>query len=96
VSTSALFDHSKVFLEEMAVALAIHGKENADLREPAHKGEWGSNPTEKILGDSIVPIIFSNFKFGKGTLTIPVDAWDIDQSLSTQSDQYQATLRYLP
>jgi Creatinine amidohydrolase len=66
------------FLQEMAIALAIHGNVNADLREAAHKGEWGANPTEKIFGDQILPIIFSNFKFRGGTLTIPVDSWDID------------------
>jgi creatinine amidohydrolase len=72
------FRQNNDFLEEMAIALAIHGKENADLREAAHKGEWGSNPTKKIFGDQIAPIIFSNFKFHGANLTIPVDSWDID------------------
>src|SRR5579864_2307179 len=38
-----MFRSDNDWLEEMAIALAIHGKEKADLREEAHKGEWGAN-----------------------------------------------------
>ena len=68
------------YLQEMSLGVAIHGKENMDLREETHKGEWGTNPTKKVLGDQITPVIFTNFKFRGANVTIPVDAWEIDLS----------------
>jgi len=75
-----LYPKDTDYLQEMSIGVAIHGKENADLREVTHKGEWGTNPTKKILGEQITPVIFTNFKFRGGTVTIPVDAWEIDLS----------------
>ncbi len=68
------------FLQEMSKGVAIHGKENVDLREETHRGEWGTNPTKKILGEHITPVIFTNFKFRDGSMTIPIDSWEIDLS----------------
>ena len=68
------------YLQEMSIGVAIHGKENMDLRAETHRGEWGDNPTRKILGNEITPVIFSNFKFRGGIVTIPVDSWEIDLS----------------
>lgn len=68
------------YIQEMSLGVAIHGKENVDLREETHRGEWGDNPTKKIFGDQITPVVFTNFKFHGATVTIPVDAWEIDLS----------------
>jgi creatinine amidohydrolase/Fe(II)-dependent formamide hydrolase-like protein len=88
-----LYPRDTDYLQEMSIGVAIHGKENADLREIAHRGEWGTNPTKKILGEKITPIVFTNFKFRGGTVTIPVDAWEID--LSTPPYVKQAELQKL-
>jgi hypothetical protein len=70
--------HKGVFMEELAVAMAIQGKEIADIRPGGYMGEWGENPTRKIFGDRIKPIRFNDFTFKGAPITIPVDAWDID------------------
>lgn len=67
-----------VFMEELAVSMAIQGKEIADIRSGGYKGEWGENPTKKIFGDKIKPIRFNDFDFKGAMITIPIDAWDID------------------
>ena len=77
-SIPELYSDKDLFLQEFEIALAIHGVENADLRKEAHKGEWGDNPTKKIFGKEINPIIFNTFEYRRGTVVIPVDAWDID------------------
>jgi creatinine amidohydrolase/Fe(II)-dependent formamide hydrolase-like protein len=76
----AMYPKGSDYIQEMSLGVAIHGKENMDLREETHRGEWGDNPTKKILGDQITPVIFTNFKFRGATVTIPVDAWAIDLS----------------
>lgn len=76
----AMYPKGTDYLQEMSIGVAIHGKENIDLRGETHRGEWGANPTKKILGDEITPVVFTNFKFRGGSVTIPVDAWEIDLS----------------
>jgi creatinine amidohydrolase/Fe(II)-dependent formamide hydrolase-like protein len=76
----SLYPTGTDYLQEMSIGVAIHGKENIDLREETHRGEWGTNPTKKILGAEITPVVFTNFKFRGATVTIPVDAWEIDLS----------------
>jgi creatinine amidohydrolase/Fe(II)-dependent formamide hydrolase-like protein len=66
------------FMEELAVATAIQGKEAPDVRPGGYKGEWGDNPTRRIFGDKIQSIRFNDFTFKGAPITIPVDAWDID------------------
>jgi creatinine amidohydrolase len=76
---SDLFPGQKgVFMEELAVAMAIQGKQIADIRPGGYMGEWGDNPTRKIFGERIQPIRFNDFTFKGAPITIPVDAWDID------------------
>jgi hypothetical protein len=65
-------------MEELAVAIAMAGKDIADIRGGGYMGEWGENPTKKILGDKILPIRFNDFTFKGAQVIIPVDAWDID------------------
>jgi creatinine amidohydrolase len=77
-SMPELYADKTVAIQEMAIALAIHGGDNWDLREEVHKGEWGDNPTRKIFGREINPIMFSEFEYRKGKVVIPMDAWDID------------------
>jgi creatinine amidohydrolase/Fe(II)-dependent formamide hydrolase-like protein len=72
-------DHS--YLAELAVAMAIQGKDIADFRwkEIGYKGEWGDEyTTEKIFGEKIIPLGFNNFKFNDAKVLIPIQAWDID------------------
>jgi creatinine amidohydrolase/Fe(II)-dependent formamide hydrolase-like protein len=76
----SMYPEGSDYLQEMSIGVAIHGKDNIDLREETHRGEWGTNPTKKILGDKITPVVFTNFKFQGGTAIIPVDAWEIDIS----------------
>jgi len=73
-----LFPNSDVYMEELAVAVAIGGTKIADLRRGGYKGEWGVNPTRNILGEKIKPIRFNDFTYKGAKIIIPVDAWDID------------------
>ena len=67
------------YMAELAVAVAIGGKEIADLRSGGYKGEWGSDPTlRRILGEKIKPIGFNDFEYDGAPAIIPIDAWDID------------------
>lgn len=72
------FKRDAEFLEEFKIGLAIHGKEAADLRGGTFKGEWGAHPCKQVLGNKIKTDIFYLSKFRKGTLMIPLDAWDTD------------------
>ena len=76
--TPDLFPGPDVFMEELAVAIAIGGSQIADLRSGGYKGEWGSNPTRKIFGEKLKPIRFNDFTYQGAKIVIPVDAWDID------------------
>lgn len=72
-------DHS--YLCELAVALAIEGKDCADLRwkETGYMGEWGDQyTTKKIFGDKIIPLGFNTFEFKGANVLIPIQAMDID------------------
>ncbi len=73
-----LFHNDTIWLDELAIALAIHGKENADITPKMHKGEWGDNPTKPVYGDKIKAVAFNDSIFRGGPVTIPIDAWDID------------------
>jgi creatinine amidohydrolase len=73
-----LFHEETIWHDELAIALAIHGKENAGIVPKMHKGEWGDNPTRKIYGDKISAVIFNDAEFKGGPVTIPIDSWDID------------------
>lgn len=72
-------DHS--YLCELAVALAIEGKDCADLRwkETGYMGEWGDQyTTKKIFGDKITPLGFNTFEYEGANVLIPIQAMDID------------------
>ncbi len=73
-----VFHEKTIWYDEFMMGLAIHGKENADIRSMKHKGEWGKNPTKKVFGSKIIPVIFNHSEFKGGIVTIPVDSWDID------------------
>ena len=73
-----LFKQGTDFFEEFKLGLAIYGKEKADLRKQTFKGEWGAHPCKQILGSKIKTDIFYLSKFRKGTVMIPIDAWDTD------------------
>jgi creatinine amidohydrolase len=71
---------SEFAITELAVAIAIDGVEIADLRGGGYKGEWGSNPAyAKLFGEKITPLGFSAFAYAGAQVTIPVDAWQIDE-----------------
>ena len=64
---------------ELAVSMALGGKEIADLRGTGYKGEWGKPMTTRnIFGDKIKSVGFNTFEYKGGKITIPVQAWDID------------------
>lgn len=74
-----LFPEAGSFIAELAVSLAIGGKDIADLRGTGYMGEWGEQYTLKnIFGDKIKPLRFSTFEYKGGQLIIPVQAWDTD------------------
>jgi creatinine amidohydrolase len=67
------------FMAELAVALAIGGKNIADLRDTGYMGEWGETYTMRnIFGEEIKPLGFNNFEYRGGQLIIPIQAWDLD------------------
>jgi len=67
-------------IEELAVSLALGGKEIADIRDNAgYMGEWGTPYTmKKLFGDNIKPLGFNDFEYKGGRIIIPVQAWDLD------------------
>ena len=73
-----IFHQEIIWYEELAIALAIHGKESADIAVKTHKGEWGDNPTKRIYGDRIKAVAFNDAELKGGPVTIPIDCWDID------------------
>ena len=77
--TPELFPEKGAFMAELAVSLAIGGKEIADLRGTGYKGEWGERYTMRnVFGDEVLPLGFNSFEYKGGGITIPVQAWDID------------------
>ena len=68
------------FMMELALAIAIHGEEIADIRPgEGYKGEWGKRYTmKKVFGDEIEPLGFHSFQYEGANIIIPIDAWDID------------------
>ncbi|MFI5449789.1 MAG: creatininase family protein [Candidatus Bathyarchaeia archaeon] len=76
--TPDLFPNPDVFMEELAVAIAIEGSQIADLRTGGYKGEWGVNPTRKVFGEILRPKRFNDFDYRGAKIIVPVDAWDID------------------
>jgi creatinine amidohydrolase/Fe(II)-dependent formamide hydrolase-like protein len=71
---------SEFALAELAVAVAIDGVDIADLRDGGYKGEWGFDPiVKRPFGDRILPAGFSTFRYAGAPVTIPVDAWEIDE-----------------
>jgi creatinine amidohydrolase len=78
---------SEFALAELAVAVAVDGVEIADLREGVYKGEWGFDPiVKKPFGDRITPEGFSTFRYAGATVTIPVDAWEVDDESPPEID----------
>jgi creatinine amidohydrolase len=76
------------YMSELAVAIAVGGKEIADLRGGGYKGEWGSDPTlRKIFGDKIKPLGFNDFEYEGAQVIIPIDAWDIDTESPPEVDK---------
>jgi hypothetical protein len=79
---------SEFGLAELALAIAIDGPEIADLRNGGYKGEWGFSPrVRKLLGEKITPVGFSTFEYAGAPVTIPVDAWEIDEESPPSIDQ---------
>jgi creatinine amidohydrolase len=67
------------YMSELAVAIAIGGKDIIDLRKGGYRGEWGSTPIlREIFGEKIKPLGFDDFEYKGAQIFIPVDAWDID------------------
>lgn len=73
-----LFPDPHCFKEELAVGVAIAGKEVADLRKGGYRGEWGWYSYREPLGDKIKPQGFDEFSFKNAPVLVPIDAWDID------------------
>ena len=73
-----LFPRDRVYMEELAVAAAIFGKDLPAVRPGPYKGEWGVNPTRPLFGSEIKPYRFNDFEFKGAKVIIPIDAWDID------------------
>ncbi len=72
-----------IHIVELAVSLALGGKDIVDLRKSAHKGEWGDppvhpHPAKNVFGDNIKPLGFYNFTYKGGKIIIPIASWDID------------------
>jgi hypothetical protein len=67
-------------IAELAVALAIGGKEIADIRPgEGYKGEWGDTYTMRhLLGEEIEPLGFDQFQSFGCKVLIPMDAWKLD------------------
>lgn len=65
---------------ELALAIAIGGKDIADLRFKEYKGEWGEPRMhlKNIFGDAIKPLGFEYFDYKGGQIIIPVYSWDVD------------------
>jgi len=74
-----LFPERGSYMVELAVALAIGGKDVADLRGTGYMGEWGDRYTMRnMFGDKITPLGFHNFEYKGGQIMIPNQAWDLD------------------
>ena len=68
------------YMQELAVSLFLGGKGIADLRGTGYKGEWGEKyALQDVFGEGIEPVTFNTFKFKGGTITVPVQAWDLDE-----------------
>lgn len=68
------------FMQELAVSLFLGGKEIADLRGTGYKGEWGEKYAMRdVFGEGIKPVTFNKFEFKGATITIPAQAWDLDE-----------------
>ena len=69
------------YMCELAVSLAIQGKDIADLRgkKTGYMGEWGNEyTTNKIFGENLIPLGFNTFEFKGANVMIPIQAMDID------------------
>ena len=74
-----LFPEKGAYMVELAVALAIGGKDIADLRGTGYMGEWGDRYTMRnMFGNQIKPLGFHNFEYKSGQIMIPNQAWDLD------------------
>jgi len=68
------------YIQELAVSLFLGGKGIADIRGTGYKGEWGEEYAMRdVFGEGIEPVTFNKFRFKGGTVTIPVQAWDLDE-----------------
>jgi len=66
-------------VDVLAVALAVGGKDVADLRGTGYKGEWGDPYSMRsIFGDALEHVGFNTFTFKGAKVIIPVPAWDVD------------------
>lgn len=74
-----LFPPGGTYLAELAISLAIGGKDSADLRGTGYMGEWGEKqPVKKIFGEEIKPVRFNRFEFKGAQILIPMASMDID------------------
>jgi len=78
---------SRFAFAELGLAVAIDGVGIADVREGVYKGEWGFDPVVKrVFGERITPAGFSAFTYAGAPVTIPVDAWEIDDESPPRID----------
>lgn len=78
---------SEFALAELGVAVAIDGMDIADLRDGGYKGEWGFDPmVKRPFGDRITPLGFSEFRYAGAPVTIPIDAWEVDEESPPEID----------
>lgn len=78
------------YMCELAVSLAIQGKDIADLsgKETGYMGEWGDEyTTKKIFGEEIIPLGFNTFEFKGANISIPIQGMDIDLKGPPNIDQ---------
>ena len=68
------------YMQELAVSLFLSGKDIADFQSAGYKGEWGDKYTMRdVFGEGITPVTFNTFKFKGGIITVPIQAWDLDE-----------------
>ncbi len=73
---------------DLAVALAVGGRDTVDIRPGVFKGEWGlAPPMRHLFGDKITPRGFSTFEYRGAAVVIPVDCWDVDLESAPEVDE---------
>lgn len=73
-----LYPDPHAFRQELAIGVAIGGKDIVDLRKGGYRGEWGWYSYREVFGEKIKPQGFDDFTFKNAPVIVPIDAWDID------------------